>query len=172
MTTFDEPQRGDRVRVTTEEVVDENGFYPNQGLVRRGVYSAKVEIIEHADDPANDPANDPIGTIAYHARRPWVKMAGDHWECVDGSQNIRFDKSMRGRIVTGTVPRSPAAVEPQVIHYGDPEPYRGTPLADADGDVLAWNLQQDGWEYQKIGGCTYRWGSLQRRWFPMTVVEL
>lgn len=101
----EQPRPGDKVRVTS--IVSPNGSYAGLGAVSEpNMYSATVEILERADNPADDP----VGTVATLKNVVWVKRSDFEWTPVqNGWKGIFVNAQMRGREVTGAVPGTPAA---------------------------------------------------------------
>lgn len=164
-----EPRKGDKVRLVIEGEVGSTyasaalGFKNGPVIPGYVVQSAKVEILERADDPSKDP----VGTVrrsvsltytkSEHAgcngNLPWVRLTGD------GNVRTYSDGEVVGLPVIGAVPGTPAAeaaeeplaewerelLEPEYEYYrGEPHP-------------LAYRLHGDTVEYYSDDDASWKW---------------
>lgn len=106
-----QPQPGDKVRVTIEDVVRENGTYEGHWRVEDG--RASVEIVERADDPSRDPIGQWRAVHGTHLYRKGRKGDSTVWRDVQTGEEFSDDyvrNFPRVQIaVTGAVPGTPAA---------------------------------------------------------------
>lgn len=178
------PRRGDRVRVTYEGTVcDPTHLGTNLQLLTDGMWpivpkSARVEILERADDPARDP----IGTVREELDRSatYVRTA-QGWMTVHDPRHtgiggvFAYDDSVSRAPIIGVVPGTPAAdaqTPPEVVRSGDPEPPRDARYTDTGGDTWSYGVHGDGstgWGFGKAPW-TWTWDDHPLR-FPWTLKE-
>lgn len=101
-----QPQPGDKVRVTYETVVRNDGSYIGRSMLNTPeALNDTVEVLERADDPSRDE----VGTVAELDGDIWVKRAENSWWPIAQEFRHRSNNKMHGRVVTGAVPGTPAA---------------------------------------------------------------